>query len=230
MILCLILSVILGYFIGSISTSLIVGKVFFKIDIREHGSKNAGGTNAGRVLGKKAGFIVIFFDALKIGLAMGLAYLLIYLFKLELDAYQTGLIVYSTALITAVGHCYPIYFGFKGGKAVSTLLGFVVFTNPYLFLVMFAIFVIILLSTKYVSLSSMISSVLLFAFSFIPFFKNGMIFIEYTYYYSIALFLFSALLIFQHRSNIVRLINKKELKARWVVRLYDKLKNSSKLK
>ena len=228
MILCLIISVILGYLIGSISTSLIVGKVFFKIDIREHGSKNAGGTNAGRVLGKKAGFIVIFFDALKIGISMGISYLLMYLFGLELDVSKTSLIVYATTFATAIGHCYPIFFGFKGGKAVSTLLGFVVFTNPYLLITMFIIFAIILLPTKYVSLSSMISSILLFAFSFIPFFQNGMIIIDYNIYYSLTLFLFSAVLIFKHRSNIVRLINKKELKARWVVRLFDKNKNSSK--
>jgi len=228
MILCLVISVILGYLVGSISTSLIIGKVFFKIDIREYGSKNAGGTNAGRVLGKKAGFLVIMFDALKVGLSFGISTLLIYLFKLELTQEQTSIILYLGAIFTAIGHCYPIYFGFKGGKAVSTLLGFVVFTNPYLLITMFIIFGLILFFSKYVSLSSITSSILLVAFSFIPFYQNGMWITPYTIYYSLALLVFCVLLIFKHRSNIVRLVTKKELKARWIVRIHDKIKNSSK--
>ena len=175
MILCAIISVLFSYLIGSISTSLIISKVFFNIDLREYGSKNAGGTNAGRVLGKKVGFIVIFLDALKIGVSIGLAYLLMVIFKLDLSSNESSIIVYLSALAGAIGHCYPIYFGFKGGKAVSTLVGFIVFTNPYLFLLMFVIFAVILLTTKYVSVSSMVCSFLLFIFSFIPFFQENML-------------------------------------------------------
>lgn len=227
MILCAIISVLFSYLIGSISTSLIISKVFFNIDLREYGSKNAGGTNAGRVLGKKVGFIVIFLDALKIGVSIGLAYLLMVIFKLDLSSNESSIIVYLSALAGAIGHCYPIYFGFKGGKAVSTLVGFIVFTNPYLFLLMFVIFAVILLTTKYVSVSSMVCSFLLFIFSFIPFFQENMLITDYSIYYSLTLLIFSILLIFKHRGNIVRLIKGQELKARWVLRLYNKKKNSS---
>ena len=227
MIICAIISVLFSYLIGSVSTSLIISKLFFKIDLREYGSKNAGGTNAGRVLGKKVGFIVIFLDALKIGVAIGLAYLLMHLFSIDLNSTNASIIVYLSALSGAIGHCYPIFFGFKGGKAVSTLVGFIVFTNPYLFLLMFVVFAMILLITKFVSLASMTCSFLLFVFSFIPFFQENMLITDYSIWYSITLLVYSLLLIFKHRGNIVRLVKGKELKARWVLRLYNKNKNSS---
>ena len=160
-----IIAIVVSYLLGSVPMGLLLTRVMGKGDLRKVGSGNIGATNVMRVGGLCMAGLTWILDMAK---AIAAVFIGKYVAG---DAFGAW-----CGFVAIVGHCYPIYFGFKGGKAVSTLLGFVVFTNPYLFLVMFVIFVIILLSTKYVSLSSMISSVLLFAFSFIPFFKNGMIF------------------------------------------------------
>ena len=144
-----ILVIILSYLFGSIPWGLVIGKVFFHKDIRKEGSGNIGGTNAGRILGKPAGIAVILLDALKGYFAMVLAY---YLAK---DA-----IVFA-GLASVIGHCFPVFVHFHGGKAVATTFGFFLgiatLVNGHIFwqfIFPILCFLVILYLTKMVSLSS----------------------------------------------------------------------------
>lgn len=151
---------IIAYLLGSIPFALIIGKLGYKIDIREHGSGNLGATNAFRVLGIKAGSIVILGDILKGTAAAVLPQLF------HADAYP--LII---GIIAVLGHTYPIFAKFKGGKAVATSGGMILGINPILFIIMIATFLLSLYLSKYVSLSSMITGVVAFfasLFSKIP--------------------------------------------------------------
>lgn len=223
MIICLTISCLIGYLMGSISSAIIVGKVFYKVDIREHGSKNAGGTNAGRVLGKKAGALVIFLDALKMILSLLISIGLCKLFQIDSNGYDGSNILYACAISVVIGHCYPIFFKFKGGKAVSTIVGFVVFTNYYLLILGFIIFAIVFVTSKMVSLSSILTSLIIAILSFIPFFQNGML-IPTSYYftYSITLLVISLILIYKHKDNIKRILNGSERKVTWISKLLNK--------
>ncbi|WP_300919972.1 glycerol-3-phosphate acyltransferase, partial [uncultured Dubosiella sp.] len=143
-----ILCLILGYLLGSLPFALIIGKLFYHTDIREHGSGNLGGTNAGRVLGKKAGAAVIVCDVLKVVAALGVASLV------------DPVVATWTGLACCIGHCYPVFAHFHGGKAVSTVFGFLlgmsifVFRDASFFLVPFVMFFITLYLFKFVSLAS----------------------------------------------------------------------------
>lgn len=194
------LFVVIGYLLGSIPFALVIGKLFYKTDIRKHGSGNLGGTNAGRVLGKKVGAIVIVFDALKIVLAVMIA-----------DAYNPDIAVWA-GLATAFGHCYPIFAGFKGGKAVATMFGFLIalsylLRNPLYFFVPLLCFVIVLKLSKMVSLSSIIAAVISSAQIIITTDSTPMM---------IASCLFSLLVIFRHRANIKRILDHSESKISWL--------------
>ena len=121
-----ILLILLGYLYGSIPFALVIGKVFYNTDVRESGSGNLGGTNAGRVLGKKAGISVIVLDALKAVIIFYLSSYLSLKFNLNPD------IKYIAGLACIFGHCYPIFAEFRGGKAVSTSLGYFLCITPFL--------------------------------------------------------------------------------------------------
>src|SRR4030043_2108790 len=155
---------ILAYLIGSIPTSIWIGKSFFRIDIREHGSKNAGATNAMRILGWKAGLTVLIVDVFKGWLAVNLLHITNYYIPETGDFIEFQLLLGIAAII---GHIFPVYVGFHGGKGVATLFGLVLAINPEPTLLCVGIFVITLLLTKYVSLSSMMAG---FAFPFIVIF------------------------------------------------------------
>lgn len=139
---------LIAYVLGSIPSALIVGKLGFKIDIREHGSGNLGATNTFRVLGKKAGIIVTLSDILKGTIAV--------LIPLFFDAEINRLII---GIFAVIGHTYPLFAKFKGGKAVATSAGIILGINPLLFIIMVTTFLITLYISKYVSLSSMITGV-----------------------------------------------------------------------
>ncbi|QTC41507.1 glycerol-3-phosphate 1-O-acyltransferase PlsY [Bacillus sp. V3] len=186
-----ILTLILSYLIGSISFALIIGKVFYKKDIRNYGSGNLGATNAYRALGFKAGVIVAISDILKGTLAC--------LLPLILSSTVHPIVC---GLLAIVGHIFPIFASFKGGKAVATATGVFLFLTPLGVLVGFVVFVLTLLFTKYVSLSSMLASISLFIYSLI--FEGEMI---------IALSLLICVsIIFLHRQNINRILNGTENK------------------
>ncbi|HLS20756.1 MAG TPA: glycerol-3-phosphate 1-O-acyltransferase PlsY, partial [Bacillota bacterium] len=134
---------IIAYLLGSIPSALIVGKVGYNIDVREHGSGNLGATNAFRTLGIKAGSIVVLADILKGTIATVLPLLF------NVDIYTLIIGVFAV-----IGHTYPIFAKFKGGKAVATSGGIILGFNPLLFVIMVATFLIALYISKYVSLAS----------------------------------------------------------------------------
>ncbi len=197
-----ILVIILSYLFGSIPWGLVIGKVFFHKDIRKEGSGNIGGTNAGRILGKPAGIVVILLDALKGYFAMVLAY---YLAK---DA-----IVFA-GLASVIGHCFPVFVHFHGGKAVATTFGFFLgiatLVNGHIFwqfIFPVLCFLVILYLTKMVSLSS-ITAVFIEAVVSIFINTNKLV--------PVAIFILWILLTYRHKSNIERIKNGTESKIKWM--------------
>lgn len=199
---------LIAYLFGSIPFALIIGKVFYKTDIRNFGSGNLGGTNAGRVLGKVAGVTVAFLDLSKAFLVMWVA---INFIPKEYQSY-----VAYAGIFAAIGHCYPIFAQFKGGKAVSTAFGYLLgvslfLVDPILVWVLFflpiALGLTLLHFTKYVSFSAMVSVTFTVILSF---------FVQQDLTISIALILIDLLLIYRHRSNIERLRNGTERKVTWI--------------
>ncbi|MBD7936447.1 MULTISPECIES: glycerol-3-phosphate 1-O-acyltransferase PlsY [Cytobacillus] len=183
---------LIAYLIGSIPSGLIIGKVFYGIDIREHGSGNLGGTNTFRTLGKKAGFTVTLADILKGTIAAGV---LPIFFDIDIHTVIIG-------IFAVIGHMYPIFAGFKGGKAVATSAGVVLAFVPVMFAVILVVFFISLLTTKYVSLSSMIAGIAGLIYSII---LGDPILI-------IVIALMTSFIIYRHRTNIKRIVNKTEPK------------------
>jgi glycerol-3-phosphate acyltransferase PlsY len=194
---------ICAYLLGSIPTSVWIGRFFYGIDIRERGSKNAGSTNAMRVLGWKSGISVLFMDIFKGWLAVNLIHLTNYYIPETGDFIEFQLLLGIAAII---GHIFPVYVGFRGGKGVATLFGLVLAINPEPTLICTGIFIMTLIITKYVSLSSMVAA---FAFPVM------VIFVFRTATPSLVLFslIIAVLLLFTHQKNIERLLRKEEKKA-----------------
>ena len=153
----IVVMLILSYLIGAFPSGLVIGKLFFKKDIRQFGSGNTGATNSFRVLGRPAGFVVTFLDIFK-------GFITIF-FPIWLPVYADGPIstFFTNGLIVGLfailGHVYPIYLKFKGGKAVATSAGVVLGVNPILLLILAAIFFLVLKTFKYVSLSSIVAAI-----------------------------------------------------------------------
>lgn len=210
--------VIVGYLFGSISTGIIISKSFYKKDIRDYGSKNAGGTNMGRVFGKKAGLLVIILDMIKTAIPI-----LVSFFTLKytsLSQYNMSYYGYLIAGLSAViGHCYPIFFGFKGGKAVASFSGFILATSWFLLPIGLGLYLLVLKIQKKVSLTSIIVSLIISLLSFtliiLPdWFMNFKM--ESGILYSITLLVCAIILAIRHKDNIKRIINGTESKITWM--------------
>src|SRR5690625_3215684 len=147
----IILFIILAYLLGSIPSALIIGKLTQKIDIREHGSGNMGATNAFRILGTTAGIIVTLADILKGTLAT----LIPLLAAMYIDIDVSRLLI---GLFAVLGHTFPIFARFKGGKAAATSAGVILGVSPLMFVIIL-LFIIILYLSKYVSLASMLTGI-----------------------------------------------------------------------
>lgn len=198
----LILWLIVGYLIGSIPWALIIGKTFYGVDIRTKGSGNLGGTNAGRVLGKKAGIIVILLDALKAFIVMVLV-----------NAISPEYIRYA-GLAVCIGHCFPVFANFKGGKGVACSAGyilglglFVTHDVVFTFLYPALVFIIVLCLTKYMSLASMSGLVTATIMGYLTYKDNSL---------ATLVLLLTLFVIFMHRANIVRLIHGNENKVKFI--------------
>lgn len=189
------LYILIAYLLGSIPSGLIVGKIGYGTDIREHGSGNLGGTNTFRVLGFKAGMIVTTADILKGTAAAAIPYFV--------GAEVIPLVI---GIFAVVGHMYPIFAGFKGGKAVATSGGVILGVNPIIFVVLLLSFFIVLYLSKYVSLSSMVAG--LFGIIATLIVKD--------YGLTIIISLFTLFVIYRHRANIKRILNKTEPKITWM--------------
>jgi glycerol-3-phosphate acyltransferase PlsY len=173
-----------------------VGKLGYGIDVREHGSGNLGGTNTFRTLGKLPGTIVIIVDILKGTLAACLPML----FGLhDLHPIFAG-------LPAVLGHCYPIFAGFRGGKAVATSAGVLLGVSPLFFLVVIVVFLLTLYISKYISLSSIVAAVACHVYGI--FLGDRVL--------SIATFALCLLVLYRHRSNIERIMNRTERKISWL--------------
>jgi acyl phosphate:glycerol-3-phosphate acyltransferase len=198
----LLLTLIFSYLIGSVSTAVWAGKIFHGVDVRQHGSGNAGATNVIRVLGWKTGIPVLLIDILKGWVAA----MLPVFFNLagEGTALLTNYQIFA-GLAVIIGHIFPVFAGFHGGKGVATITGVLLAIHPLLTISCLGVFLCVMLITGYVSLSSMSAGaafpVLLFLFFDTPsvFFKIFSIFVAFA-------------LIFTHRKNISRLIKGEETK------------------
>ncbi|EKK1672974.1 glycerol-3-phosphate 1-O-acyltransferase PlsY [Listeria monocytogenes] len=194
----LILLSLLAYVIGSIPSGLWIGKIFYKKDIRDFGSGNLGATNSFRVLGIKAGSIVTVMDILKGTVAT----LLPFFFQLNVDHHFWLL----SGAFAIIGHSFPLFAGFRGGKAVATSAGVILAYAPLLFVAALVVFLVTLKLSKYVSLSSMIGAL---AALIISLFMGDWILIILVA--CIALFV-----IWRHRANITRIRNGEEPKIKWM--------------
>ncbi len=194
--------IICAYLLGSIPSGLWIGKIFYKTDIREHGSGNLGGTNSFRVLGKKAGIVVTAFDILK-----GTAAVLLPLVPYFADAAIHPLILGGIAVF---GHMYPIFASFRGGKAVATSAGVLLgYTWPF-FIVLIVSFLIALKLTKMVSFSSMAAAVIGVIYSMVYWYITG----DFALF--IVVFILATFIFYRHRSNIKRIREGTESKVTWI--------------
>ena len=190
------LSIVLGatmaYLLGSIPSGLWIGRKFFQIDIRQHGSGNLGATNSFRILGKKAGTIVLLLDLLKGSISV--------LLLKQMDLH--GISPLIIALFAVMGHTYPLFANFKGGKAVATFAGVILAYQPILFLIGLGIFILTLAISKMVSFTSMVTISIGVLLSL--YFQDIVL-------TTIAL-LADIFIIYRHRTNIQRILNGTEPK------------------
>ncbi len=198
----LISSLVVGYLLGSIPTAVWLGKAFYKIDVRDHGSKNAGATNAIRVLGTKIGIVVLIIDALKGIAAVNLVLLFPDIFPGENTKVLFQLLLGVMAL---TGHIFPIFAGFRGGKGIATLAGIIIALFPGTVLICTGIFFVIFVFTRIVSLGSILASI---AFPVVViFFDQEAVLAEMIFSVLVAAFV-----PLTHRKNIYRLLKGEENK------------------
>lgn len=193
----IVLLLIVSYLLGSIPTALIVGRLGYGVDIRQMGSGNLGGTNTFRSLGIKAGLIVTIVDLLKGTLGAALPMLA----GVDLHPMLAG-------LPAILGHCYPIFAGFRGGKAVATSAGVLLTINPLMILSGLVIFALTLYVSKYVSLSSIAAGVWVHLYTIVLLAEDRLLLL--------VTFLLCLFVLYRHRTNIERIVNKTESKITWM--------------
>lgn len=212
--LLLAIIVILSYLIGSIPNSIIISKMVRGIDIREHGSGNAGGTNVMRVLGWKYGVLVIFLDALKGAIAVVIIARLFYgpLPFENVSPFDDFTLVQIIAGISAViGHVWTVFARFKGGKGIATALGMLLMLITIDMLIAVGIFTVVVLISRYVSLGSIIAAISVPSTLFI---RENLFHVDIPGYSTLFPFIIgvTALVIYTHRKNLVRILNGNENK------------------
>lgn len=196
------LLIIVAYLIGSIPTSVWVSKHFFGIDIRDYGSGNAGATNTFRVLGSKWGSFVMLVDVIKGVVATSLYLLLPHYLTNEL--HQTNFML-GLGLAAVLGHIFPIWANFKGGKGVATLLGMAVAIQPIVAACCIAVFLSVLFLTRFVSLSSVLAGIAFMVFILF-------VFNEQPTFYRIFAVMVALMVVLTHQKNIGRILNGTESK------------------
>jgi acyl phosphate:glycerol-3-phosphate acyltransferase len=196
----LVVIVLLAYIIGSIPSAVWVGKYFYGVDVREHGSGNAGATNVLRTLGKKPGIAVLIMDMLKGFAAVNLSWFTDYT---SADAEWLGIRA-ALGVVAILGHIFPLFAGFRGGKGVATMTGTLIALNPVVAVIAIIFFMAVLSLTKYVSVSSMATALML-PVIFGAWFGAGTALSLYS-------FAVAVILIITHRKNIKRLMKGEESK------------------
>jgi glycerol-3-phosphate acyltransferase PlsY len=195
-----VIAVVLAYLAGSIPSAVWAGKVFHGIDVREHGSGNAGATNTVRVLGWKTGIPVLIFDLFKGWLA---AMLPRFLDAAPADTETMMALQIACGLAAILGHVFPIFAGFRGGKGVATTFGVLLALHPLLTLTCAGIFLIVLLASGYVSLGSMVA-VAMFPILLVTLFKSPSVWL------TVFAIVVAAAVIATHAKNIKRLLRGEE--------------------
>ncbi|GAB3177959.1 glycerol-3-phosphate 1-O-acyltransferase PlsY [Telluribacter humicola] len=211
----LLLTILGAYLLGSIPTSVWYGIGYFGIDVRKHGSGNAGATNTFRTLGKRAGTVVMLVDVMKGWTATLLAPLLYFFGAIGEGDILSYKILFG--IIAIFGHIFPVFIRFKGGKGVATLLGMVLAVHPELALVCITIFILTLIASQYVSLSSMLATLAFPVLSLMGVFGQAETLLIV---FGFAMFL---LVVVTHQKNIVRLLNGNESR----VKLFKSHKDNS---
>ncbi|MGV3560090.1 glycerol-3-phosphate 1-O-acyltransferase PlsY [Larkinella arboricola] len=208
-VLLIIATTLLAYLLGSIPTAVWYGEGFFGLDIRNYGSGNAGATNTFRVLGKRAGTIVMLIDVLKGYTATILSSLLWYFDVIGTHEILTFKLVFG--LVAVIGHCFPILADFKGGKGVASLLGMVLAIHPEVAAVCIGIFLVVVIASQYVSLGSMMAALAFPVLLLLQVFgqkEHPLLII-----FGVVVFLFVVL---THQKNITRLLNGEENRTRLI--------------
>ena len=196
---------IIAYLLGSISFSVIISKKMAGFDVRQKGSGNAGTTNVLRTVGKKASIITLICDILKGVVAILVAYVAGLIMK---DSVDKALLIQLAGIAVILGHTFPIFFGFKGGKGIATALGVLMMTNWNIGLICLVFALVLMILTRMVSLGSIAAAVL---------FPVLIIFMPHTAYlvdgnYIIYSILLAILVVFNHRANVKRLLTGTENK------------------
>ncbi len=203
----------MAYLIGSIPSAIWVGRKFYGIDVREHGSGNAGATNVFRVLGKGPGTVVLLMDIIKGFLSVMLAYQMGYYFAEQgtQSSQMTGFFPVAFGVLSVVGHMLPIFAKFKGGKGVATLFGVIIALDPRVAGLALLVFVVVNIVTGYVSVGSLMAGL-----------SIPVLFLQVFGYRDVSLVVFSVsvgiLIVYTHRKNIRRLMAGEETKSRILVR------------
>lgn len=203
------LTVVLAYMIGSINFAIIFTNAFVHRDVRDYGSGNAGMTNVLRVVGKKAGILTFVCDALK-GLVACLVGRLVFAYLLSTTGDQIFNPVYGAyicGVAVMLGHVFPLFFGFKGGKGVAVSVGIFLVCNPIAIISGLATFGILLLTTRIISISSLSATVIVVSFSMIFYFHAAEFWPQ-----AIGAFIMGAIVFLKHAENIGRLIRGEEKK------------------
>jgi glycerol-3-phosphate acyltransferase PlsY len=212
------LLIVLAYLIGSIPTSVWVSKYFFGVDIRDYGSGNAGATNTYRVLGSRWGTFVMVVDVLKGVVATSLFLLIPYY---QQDEWNRTNFMIGLGLAAVMGHIFPIFADFKGGKGVATLFGMVIAIQPLVAVCCVGVFLLVLYLTRFVSLSSILASI---AFAvFILFIFN-----ERETLYRVFAVAVALMVVLTHQKNINRILKGTESKVP-ILKYRDRRKNRKKL-
>ena len=204
MTLCIIIAII-TYLIGSINFSVIFSKKMAGFDVREKGSGNAGTTNMLRTVGKKAALITLICDILKGIVAIGIAILLGNILNVE----DKALLVQIAGILVILGHTFPIFFGFKGGKGVATSLGVLIMANWQIGLICLVFALVLMVLTRMVSVGSLAAAILFPVLTL--FISNNYIVSQGSNYFIFSVIL-AVIVVFNHRANVKRLLNGTENK------------------
>jgi acyl phosphate:glycerol-3-phosphate acyltransferase len=201
-VLYILLEILAAYLLGSVASAVWIGKMLYGIDVRQHGSGNAGATNVIRVLGYKAGIPVMLFDVFKGWLAVQIAV------WIPIPGLSTEMMIYiriAMALAAVLGHVFPVFAGFKGGKGVGTIAGVGISLFPLAILLVLVVFIVVLAITHFVSLSSILASL---AFPLVVWFVLG---IRHPGLVGLSLMV-AVFIPVTHRKNIARLLKGEERK------------------
>lgn len=219
LLLCVLVSIVIPYLLGSLNFGIILSNLFFREDIRNYGSGNAGATNMLRTYGKGFAALTLVCDMLKAAVAVLVGALLL---NPRTLAPVDGIALAS--LFVILGHCFPCFYKFKGGKGVATFAMVILITRPLVFLVLFFVFVVIVVGTKFISLGSIVSALLF------PVFLNSL---DTSYpmgWFHLAAVAIALLVVFMHRENIKRLLAGKESKLSFSKKEKIEIKKESKEK